>query len=100
MHDDEDADEEENGDPVDLVERLGDLDALLLLLPVMLDVVEQHQHRGAEQRYGPRLEAEGPGKDEAEHDEGDDGKRGAQERPVDNRRALAKRQDWRTRRRR
>ena len=59
---------EENRDPIDLVECLGDPDRLFFALAVMFEIVQQHQDRGAEQRDRAGLQVERPGEDEGRDD--------------------------------
>ena len=65
VHDDEQADEEEDGDPLHIAERL--MDVVRRLLGVVRPIVEQHQDTGAEHGDRRRLEMQRPGEHEG-HD--------------------------------
>src|SRR5262249_59034123 len=77
---DEQADEEEDGDPLDLREHAGE--AVGLFLGGTAEIVEQQQERGAGQRDAAGLEADGAGQHEGQDDQADDQQRLAQQPPV------------------
>ena len=65
VHDDEQADEEEDGDPFDVAEGL--VDVVRGLLGVVRPVVEQHQDGGAEHGDGGGLQMQRPRQHEGDH---------------------------------
>ena len=77
--DGEQADEEEDGDPLDLGEHA--VEAVGLLLRGAAEIVQQQQERRARQRDAAGLEADRAGQDEGEDDQADDEQGLAQQRP-------------------
>ena len=80
VHHHEQADEEEDGDPLHVAEGL--VDIVRGLLGVMRPVVEQHQNGGAEHGDGGRLQMQRPRQHEGDHDDGEHGERLLEQHPV------------------
>ena len=80
VHHDEQAEEEENGDPLHVAE--GGMDVVRGLLGMMRPVVEQHQDRRAGQRDGGGLEMQLPRQHEGDHHDGENGERLLEQAPV------------------
>ena len=97
VHDDEQAEKKEDRDPIDLSKSLGHPERLLFLLAVVLEIVEQHQYRRAEQRDRAGLQSEGPSRDESGDDAANNEERGAHQRQVGDHAALIERHDPRPR---
>jgi hypothetical protein len=95
---DEQADEEEDGDPLHLVEHLGDV--LRLVLGRLADVVQQHQQGGASHADRARLQADEARRDERADDEREHGHRLLQQAVIGDRLLLVERHHLRPRLRR
>ena len=72
MHDHEQPQEKEDRDPIDFGEGLGDSQRLFFPVPVVLQIVQQHQHCGAEDRDGARLQPQRLGEDKGGDHGGND----------------------------
>ena len=81
MHHDEQADEEEDGDPFHLGERPRHV--VGLLVAAVLPIVEQHQHRRAAHRDGRRLQMQPILEDQGDDHDGEHRDRLQQQRQID-----------------